>query len=67
MWIGIHGDMHCLCVVAQVKLDSFEAVLSKAREERLAKRKAERRERRRAEAAATAITEQEKLSECVHV
>ncbi|XP_064383667.1 eukaryotic translation initiation factor 3 subunit A-like isoform X2 [Halichondria panicea] len=46
----------------KVKLESFEAVLSKAREERLAKRKAERQERRRAEAAAIATAEQERLT-----
>ncbi len=56
---------YCVCVV-QVKLESFEAVLSKAREERLAKRKAERQERRRAEAAAIATAEQERLSECTY-
>lgn len=36
-------------------------VLSKAREERLARRRVERKERRKAEAAATAKAEQERL------
>ncbi len=48
------------------KMISFQEVLSKARDEKLAQRKADRRKRRKAEAAATAEEEEKRLSKRTH-